>query len=146
MAIYNFDLLDSISYNESTKNLSVTIIKNGSPNTTLHQVTSQGFTLKIKQQTPNTNKWLIWMDNGALENHQVGLEVALKDGNFELVFIDTPTTFIMEFIGIVEVRDGRAQLINFGGTDEYKVSLNTETRGPQTDKIDYFIARVIIDN
>lgn len=143
MSIYNGEQLQSITYQASSKELTITVLKGGNAQTQVHQITSLGFKIKIKQITAGQNLWQIWMEDGKIAANVARLEVALKEGIFDLIFVDTPTSFTPKYVGIVEVRDARAELINFGGAEDYQISMHSENRGSTSEPVEYHVARVI---
>lgn len=143
--IKNGEQLKSISYNKNNKKLTIVTIESGSDVTTLHTVNSDGCIIQIKEMTGG-NGWQIWMEDGMIGETETNLEMALKEGLFDLNFKDDtplPGDFSLEYVGIVEIRDARTNLINFKGSDDYKISMHLQLRGTGSEQVEYHIARVL---
>ena len=144
---YNGEQLQSIVYNRQSKQLTVTTFDNGQPVVgNPLTITHKGFLIRIGVKSSQPASWQIWMEDGKIQAETTTMEASFKVNNFDLVFTDgspTPISFIPEFIGILDVRDARTELVNFGGPDDYEISLNTEDRGSGSELSEFLVGRVV---
>ncbi|MEM1218918.1 MAG: hypothetical protein AAGH79_08395 [Bacteroidota bacterium] len=143
--IKNGEKLISMSYNRFNKELTVRTEVGGVATDSTHPINSTGLLIKIVANPQPPNNWQIWMQDGKINSNKALKETAIRDGNFELRFVDgvpNPDDFIPEYVGIVDLRDARMELINFGGANDYEISMHSENRGTGTNPLDYHVVRV----
>jgi len=143
--IKNGEKLLSISYNRFNQEMTIRTEVGSVASESTHTLNSTGYLIKIKAAPQPPLTWEIWMEDGKIADNQALSELALLDGHFELNFLDgtpNPDDFIAEFVGIVDNRDARAEFINFGGVNDYEISLHSENRGTTQKPITYIVTRV----